>query len=179
MRALTDAEVTDWCTAQGISLCGPRLRFSGGPETSLLLPMPREPHRVPWFGIDLLDVDVEQPAEYVLWVRECGIWSDFITEIGVGHFERLRQSYGIGQTLEARPATLMDINEVQAIAALSMFPVLFGWDAYLIAGGRDYFTFISNDESACIIPRDMKSQDSAMIRLKKWGAEAGPRPRWA
>jgi hypothetical protein len=117
--------------------------------------------------------------EHLLWVREWDLWGDLTTKIGVGYFDRLRRSYGIDQNLEERPALLMEVGDLQAIAAFSMFPALFGWDAYLIPDARDHFAFVSHEEYAWVIARSTAAQDLVMIRLKDWGATVGPIPCWA
>ena len=102
MRALTDEAAYDWCSGQGVYRSGARLRFADGPSTALVVPLPEEPSRLPWFGLYLFDFDVDRPTDCLLWVREWTVATDLMIDVGVGHFNRLRASYGVGETVEER-----------------------------------------------------------------------------
>jgi hypothetical protein len=179
MRALTDQAATEWCRAADLRLHEGRLRFTRTNASAIVLPLPTVPYRVPWLGLDLFDIDVERPNECLLWVREWTVWSDLMTDIGAGHFNRLRQSYGVTEGLEERPALLMGEHEVQAVAAFTVFPMLFGWDAYLIPAARDHLAYISHDEQICVLTRSPTAESALLNKLKDWSPVVVPIPCWA
>jgi hypothetical protein len=179
MRALTDQAALEWCNAIGLRLHEGRLRFAEDGGSAIILPLPTLPYRVPWLGLDLFDIDAERPTECLLWVREWTVWSELMTDIGVGHFNRLRRSYGVETSLEEGPALLMGGHEVHAVATFAVFPILFGWDAYLVSAARDHLAYISHDEQICILTRNPTAQSALLDKLKDWSPVIKPIPCWA
>jgi len=176
MRALSLEEASKWCENRRLVMKESYLRFSVGPTRAVVLPLPGAPHKVPWFIVNLLDIDLNSPTEYLLWIREWEIWSEWMTEIGIDHLEQLRRAHGIEAPLSEKPALLFEKSDVKGAVFLSMLPVLFSWDAYLIPRDRDHFAFISHDEWACVYVSDERGQEAILSKLREWNPRAQPLP---
>jgi hypothetical protein len=176
MRALTDEAAGQWCTANGLTYRGRSIRFPEAPPTAVMLSWPLEPNRLPYLALYLFDLDLDAPSECLLWVREWSVETDLMVDVAVTHFDRLRRSYGITEGLQEKPATLMDASEVKAAIALSAFPILFGWDAYFVAAGRDHLGFVSHDGYVCVLSKNAAAQASILGLLRMWQPTVQPAP---
>lgn len=180
MTAMTNVEAESWCAEKGMQMAGQRLRFMPPLSTAITIPLPCDPHLIPYFAGSLLDIDVDEDhEECMLWVLETSVNSVLIEEVGVDHFNRLLRSYGLTTGLLETPAITFPVNEFRALYALATFPILFSWDAYLIHAGRRHFAFISHDGEACAIARDAESESALAPKLKRWGARVGAVPPFA
>jgi len=85
----------------------------------------------------------EQEGEICIWLHDWNVWPSGQWE----HlFQRFRLSYGISESLEARPCHLLRKKDFEAAVSIVTYSALMLWDCYVLGGSRRAFAFYSHDE---------------------------------
>jgi len=169
MTTLTREEVLEWCTER--RLVFDRWQFVHfGPGKILELPFPNVAHKTPPLANLLYGLLEEfSPFQSLLfWVKETGIFSDRWDEIGLRQLELERIALGENRSLYESPGHLFRPEEELDVIGMSVLPMLYGWDAYLIPDSARLFAYISHDEYVHVASEDPAILQRLMEECKIW-----------
>jgi len=180
MQAFTETEARTWSLDHRLEInrAGDPC-FSDQRLTIFRLPLPKEPHRLPYLVLSLLDVKVDESDEvdgdeHLLWMRSWDMWPKLVTSIGLVQFEALRKGLGISESISERPAVLFSHAEIKGLISCALVPLVFGWDCYIIPCSADYITFLSHDEHVEVSAKSDEVQSRLINELGRWNPS---RPR--
>jgi hypothetical protein len=148
MQNFAHTQVVAWCREHGITISAdgglertPQARFQ------IRLELPSQPYKLPWFAKDLVGLTfLNSTAETLLWIYGLGIWTEEMEAVGIEYFDRLASTQEQGSRLTEFPGRLIHASENNLALMLTLFPLIFGWDSYLIGATSDPIVFISHDE---------------------------------
>jgi hypothetical protein len=103
-----------------------------------------------------------------LWIRERGIWGEYSEKTGARMVELMRLGKGEAESLEKRPGQLFGPEEVWETHSYLVIPMLFGWDAFLVPQGEDYFVFVSHDGVLGVVTRTERTYKQLYQRVLDW-----------
>jgi len=170
MKFLKAEESRQWCNVQGLKVTsGGFLYFNAGDLYCLTLELEDKPSRIIALADYMVPTWKEIPFEgALLWIKERGIWGDFSESIGEMIIRQMRFAKGETEPLEKRPGHLFHSAELIEMHSYFVIPMLFGWDAFLIPEGKDYFIFISHDGVAAIVSRTRETYEMLYHRVLDW-----------
>jgi hypothetical protein len=169
MRFLKEEEARQWCSAHGLKVTPSRFLyydtenlycFSVGLEDKPSSVIGLANYLVPtWGGISFEGA--------LLWIRE-RVWGEYSEKTGTMIIEQMRLGKGETEPLEKRPVHLFSSEELFEMHSYFVIPMLFGWDAFLIPEGKDYFLFVSHDGVVGVVSRTQKTNDELYQRVLNW-----------
>jgi hypothetical protein len=170
MKALTIEEVRKWCNAHGLKVTSNRFLFYDIENPYCFsIGLEDKPSRV----IALADYLVPTWKDVsfggaLLWIRERGIWGDHSENTGAMIVQQMRLGKGETEPLERRPGQLFGPEELFEMHSYLVIPMLFGWDAFLIPEGKDYFLFVSHDGVIGVVSRTQQTSEQMYQRVLDW-----------
>jgi hypothetical protein len=175
MQTLTAEEARTWSREHRIDING-----SGDPCFSdiqvkgIRLPLPKEPHKLPYLLVSLLDVEVDDcdevsGAEHLFWMRSWEMWPKLSTSIGLDQFDAIRRGLGISEEISARPAVLFAGAEVKHLISCTLVPLVFGWDCDIIPSSAEFLISLSHDQYVQVLVRDDVVRSRLITELERWG----------
>lgn len=170
MKFLTAEECIHWCEARGLKVTEDRyLHYGLESSHCFSVGLEEKPSRVIVLADYLVptwkDVSFEGA---LLWIRERGIWGDFSEKTASTIFQQMRSAKGETELLERRPGHLFGPEEVFQMHSYLAIPLLFGWDAFLVPEGKDYFLFASHDGVVGVVCRTQKTYEELYHRVRDW-----------
>ena len=180
MTALTDVEIRDfiakneWST--GIKVDGRNLHYDDPESNVLYLKFPETPLRATFFSRVVAMLGIEDEGMFygaLLWITLADIGSPQLEKAGWAMVEMMRRGFGENRPLEAAPGHWFRDGSVVELAAFIVPCFVFGWDAYIVPSGADFFVHISHDEYWTVVTRNVEAYDAALNQLKKIGPEEG------
>jgi len=173
MTALTNEEVLQWCTERHLLFDRWQFLHFGPGSTVLEVPFPNVAHKAPPFASLLCELLKEfSPFQsLLLWVKETGIFSDRWDEIGLRQLELERIALGERRSLSDSPGHLFHPKEELDVIGMSVLPMLYGWDAYLIPDSARLFAYISHDEYVHVGFHDPALEPVLMEQCKMWNPQ--------
>jgi len=170
MTTLTHEEDLQWCTDRQLVLDRRQFVHFGSGKIVLELPFPNLAHRAPPLANLLYGLLEEfSPFQSLLfWVKETGIFSDRWDEIGLRQLELDRIALGEKRNLSESPGHLFRSKEALDVIGVSVLPMLYGWDAYLIPDSAGLFAYISHDEYVQVGFQDPALEPVLMGQYKHW-----------
>jgi hypothetical protein len=170
MKFLTAHEVDGWCAAHGLMVSAERNpRYA--PETlhRFTISLEDTPSRV----IALADYLVPTWADTrfdgaLLWIRQRGIWGDFSENMAANIVRRMRLADGETRPMQELPGHLFEAGELGEMHCYFVIPLMFGWDAFLLLEGQDYFIFVSHDAVVEVISRTRDVSEQVRQRVIDW-----------
>jgi hypothetical protein len=170
MTFLTPEEVRKWCEAHGLKVTADRyLHYGFENQHCFTVGLEEKPSRVIALADYLVPTWEDVPFEgALLWIRERGIWGDYSENTGAMVVQQMRFADGENEPLEKRPGHLFGPEELVKMHSYFVIPLLFGWDAFVIPGGQDYFVFVSHDGVAEVVTRSAEKAKELQGRLRNW-----------
>jgi hypothetical protein len=175
MRFLTTEEAKVWCEAHGLQVTANRhLKYDIANQHSFSIGLEDKPSRV----IALADYLVPTWKDVsfsgaLLWIRERGIWGDYSENTGAMIVRQMRLGRGETGPLDLKPGYLFGAEELIELHAYFLIPLLFGWDAYLIPDGAEYFLSVSHDGVVEAVGRTPQAIEQLRQRVLCWGPQGG------
>ncbi len=170
MRSLTEGEIGRWCETRGLRITADGyLRYE--PESWHCFDVGLEGKASAVVGLAgfLTPSWEDAPSGGALfWVVERGIWGDLSETMGATLMEKMRRADGEMGPLERSPGHLFGPSEEPEAEAYVLLPLLFWWDAFLVAESGDYFVFISHDGEAVVVGRTAEKAEEVRQRVEGW-----------
>jgi hypothetical protein len=169
MRFLTTEEVRLWCGAHGLRVTPNRfLDYDAENIYCFSVGLEDKPSRVIGLANYLVPTWGEIAFEGgLLWIRE-RVWGEYSEKIGTLIIEQMRLGKGETEPLETRPGHAFGSEELFEMHSYFAVPLLFGWDAFLIPEGKDYFLFVSHDGVVGVVSRTQETHDELYKRVGHW-----------
>jgi hypothetical protein len=174
MKTLTRKDFAEWCKSRGLE-SGDRERpyYRDADHHSFLIKLPDRSSRVlalaTWcFPFSNHD-DSFQGA--LVWVRQWGIWTEAVEEMGMRVISQMRAGFGESRELAVAPGHIFSDKEFIDARAFWTWPMILGWDAILFPDKHDYFVFNSHDEVVCFVARGRQTYTDLLEQLKAWEPE--------
>jgi hypothetical protein len=180
MTALTDVEIQDfiakneWST--GIKVDGRNLHYDDPEANVLYLKFPETPLEATYFSRVAAMLGIEDEAIFygaLLWITLSDIGSPQLEKTGWAMVDMMRRGFGENRPLEAAPGFSFRNGCVVELAAFVPPCFVFGWDAYIVPSGADFFVHISHDEYWMVVTRKLEAYTSALNQLKEISPEEG------
>lgn len=170
MKFLTTEQARAWCQDCGLRVTADHyLSYETGASYCFTLGLGDKPSRLITLADYLIPTWKELSFEgALLWIRARGIWDDFSENTGAMILQQMRLGSGRTEPIEMTPAHLFEPDEIFKMHSYFMIPLLFGWDAFLIPRGRDYFIFVSHDGVAEVVSRSTETLQQVRTRVTKW-----------
>ena len=70
--------------------------------------------------------------------------------------------------MKTRPGHTFGSEELFEMHSYFVVPLLFGWDAFLVPEGKDYFLFVSHDGVVGVVSRSRETHDELYKRVGHW-----------
>ena len=173
MKCLTTEEAKLWCEAHGLKGTAYGFLYYGSENSRCFtIELADKPSRIiilprflvpPWEGVSF--------GGAFLWIRERGIWDDFSENTADMIVQQMRLARGERETLEKRPGQLFGPEELFEMYSFFIVPLLYGWDAFLIPEGMDYFLFVSHDEYVTVVCRTQEAYDDMYRGAHSWNPQ--------
>ena len=164
MQVMTGDEVKEfvrqnqWATGLQIDMDGQNLYYDNAESNCIELKFPETPFRVPYFArvLSLLNIDTEELfSGAVLSITFSDIGSPQLVKTGWKVVEKMRAGFGENRELRAAPGHAFRSDEFVELNGFLLPCFIFGWDAYLLPSGEDYFVYISHDEFCTVVTKTM------------------------
>jgi hypothetical protein len=170
MKTLTKEEVFSWCQQRSIRVTNHGyLYFDVEIPHCLLISLEDKPSRVIALSDYLVPTWNDVPFEgALLWIRERGIWGDYSENVGAKIIQQMRLGQGETEPLEKRPGHLFGPKEIFEMHSYFLIPMIFGWDAFLIPEGKDYFLFASHDGVLGVVSQTQRVSEEVYRRVIDW-----------
>jgi hypothetical protein len=173
MKFLTAEEAKTWCHARGLRVTTDQyLQYQSDNPHCFSVGLEEKPSRVIALADYLVPTWEERPFDgALLWIRERGVWGDHSEKIATMIVDQMRFANGQRESLEDRPVQLFASEEMIEMHSYFVIPLLFGWDAFLIPEGREYFVFVSHDGVAEVVSRTAETAEELRERLRNWNPQ--------
>jgi len=174
MKALTNQEATIWCKSHDIKVTSQRfLQYGQLDRRCFEVVLDEKPSRIIALANYLLPTWDEAPFEgALLWFREWGIGDAYAEKTGLRIVEEMRLRLGEERPLAVAPAMLFEPEELALAHSFFVLPLLFGWDAFLVPQGKNYFVFVSHDEVACVVAQTQEVYKEVFHQVSDWKPQA-------
>jgi hypothetical protein len=170
MTTLTREEVLQWCTKQELVLDRSSFVHFSSNERVLRLAFPKLIYRAPVltnFLYGLLQ-DGSPFKSLLFWVKQIGIWGDRWDAIGIRQLALERKAKGDERNLYDAPGHIFSAEEELDTIGVSVLPMIYGWDAYLIPDSAEMFVYISHDEYVEIGFKNPALESTLMEQCQEW-----------
>ena len=171
MKFITAAEAKTWCETRGLKLTKNRtLEYEAVDPFQFSIEFENAASsRV----ISLADYIVPTWEDVpfrgaLMWIRERGIWGDASENAGAAILTQMRLGNGEEAPLDIKPGYLFGPEEVIELHSFLLMPMLFGWDAFLIPDGGDYFFFISHDGYVNVVSCTQQAHALIKNQVSHW-----------
>jgi len=169
MKFLTTEEVRTWCGAHGLRVTSNRFLDYGAENIHCFsVGLEIQPSRVIALANYLVPTWGEVAFDgALLWIRE-RVWGEYSEKIGTLIIEQMRLGNGETEPLEKRPGHSFGPGELFEMHSYFVVPLLFGWDAFLVPEGKDYFLFVSHDGVIGVVCRTQETYEELYKRVSRW-----------
>jgi hypothetical protein len=173
VKFFTTEEAKSWCRAHGLKVTTDRyLQYESENPHCFTVGLEEKPSRVIALADYLVPTWESVPFDgALLWIRERGVWGDYSENTGAMIVEQMRLAQGENEPVEKRPGHLFAPEELVKMHSYFVIPLLFGWDAFLIPEGRDYFVFVSHDGVAEVVGRTAEKAEELRERVREWNPQ--------
>lgn len=186
MEAMTNEEVrefvmkNEWATGLKIPPDANELYYKNLDASCMVLKFPETPLSVPYFTrvVSMLGIDREELFYgALLWLRLWDIGSPQQEKTGWKIVEKMRLAFGETRPIGMSPAHSFRSDEFVELNAFLLPCFIFGWDAYLLPSGGDYFVHISHDEVWTVVTKSKLLYENLFEKLKDLNPEPA-QARW-
>jgi hypothetical protein len=177
MQAMTDEEVRffvrqhHWASGLKVDSDGRNLYYDNADANCIELKFPEKPGQVPYFTrvISLLGLDREELFYGgVLWLTLWDIGSPQLEKTGWRLVEKMRLAFGETRPISAAPGHSFRSDELVDLNTFLLPCFVFGWDAYLLPSGGDYFVHISHDEFWIVVTKTAEIYGTLLKQLESF-----------
>jgi hypothetical protein len=170
VKFFTTDESKSWCQARGLIVTTDRyLQYDPESPHCFTIGLEEKPSRVIALADYLVPTWEDIPFEgALLWIRERGIWGDYSENTGAMIVQQMRIANGENGPLESRPGHLFGPEELLEMHSYFVIPMLFGWDAFVIPEGGNYFIFVSHEGIAEVVCRKAENAEELRRRVRDW-----------
>jgi hypothetical protein len=183
MEFFTGEQVQVWCAARGLEINGSRfLNYGSENLCCFSISLEEKASRVIALADYLVPTWPDVPfAGALFWIRERGVWSDFSENSGAMMLKQMRMAKGGTKPLGEFPGQLFAADELVEFHSYFLLPLLFGWDAFVVPEGKDYFLFVSHDGIVEVVSRRAEILEELRQRVSDWNPKTDDRwyPRLA
>ena len=162
---MTSSEAQQWCRSHGIELDPAADSAIVEPGTSTRFGIPKEASRQLWF-CGVVESALQPWTHCLLWTTAWGIWA---SSENWHLYYRLRQTYGDFRLMEDAPAHLFLKHEREDLLSFIQLGLGAGWDMRLLTSDQSGRCFISHDEWAQFVFRDVLQAQKFAAELKQAG----------
>jgi hypothetical protein len=103
-----------------------------------------------------------------VWMKDWGIWNEHSERIGSTILTQMRLASPARRPLIRARTMLFDSSELYGLHPYFVLPLLFGWDAFVVPAGKEYFVFVSHYDLICVVSRTRQMCEQVFARIKKW-----------
>jgi hypothetical protein len=170
MKALRKEEVRTWCQHRSVKVTkDDYLYFDSHERRCIAIELPEKPYQLVALANALLPYTESVPFQgALLWIRQWGVWNEFVERAGFRVMEVMRRVHGDSRPLEEAPGNLFDEQELIDLQVCFIQPLLIGWDAFLVPESGDYIVATSHDEITCVIGRTPQIHERLLAELQPW-----------
>jgi hypothetical protein len=170
MTFFTPEEVREWCEGHGLKVTPDKfLYYETENQYCFSVGLEGKSSRIIALADYLVPTWKDVPfGGALLWIRERGIWGDYAESTGAMIVRQLRLAKGETEALEKRPGHLFGMDELFEMHSFFVIPLLFGWDAFLVPEGKDYFLFVSHDGIVGVVCRTQETFEELYQRVSDW-----------
>jgi hypothetical protein len=174
MKALTAEEARSWCEQRSVIADSEgHLSFSNV-RRCISIDLPEKPYKLVALANFLLPYSTVDPFRgALLWIRQWGVWDEFVERAGFRVMELLRCTHGETRSLGEAPGYLFEENELVDLQVALIQPLLIGWDAFLVPESGEYIVATSHDETTRITARTSAIHDKVLTDLQSWNPRQG------
>lgn len=178
MEFFTGEQVRVWCSARGLEINESRfLNYGTENLCCFSISVEEKASRVIALADYLVPTWPDVPfAGALLWIRERGVGSDFSENAGAMMLQQMRKANGATKPLGDFPGQLFAADELVEFHSYFLLPLLFGWDAFVVPEGEDYFLFVSHDGIVEVVSRRTETLEELRQRVSDWNPK--PDDRW-
>jgi len=180
MEAMTDDEVRafikkhEWATGLKVDAESRSLYYDNAESNCIELKFPEKPMQVPYFARVASFLNLEREERFygaVLWLTLWDIGSPQLEKTGWKIVEKMRLGFGETRPISAAPGHSFRSDEIVELNAFLLPCFIFGWDAYLLPSGNDYFVHISHDEYWMVVTRTAEVHKQLLQQLSDLAPE--------
>ena len=178
MDFVTDEQIRGWCAARNLNMNSSRF-LNYGPENlyCISISLEEKASRVVALADYLVPTWPDVPfAGALLWIRERGVGGDFSENAGAMMLQQMRMASGATKPLKEFPGQLFNADELVEFHSYFLLPLLFGWDAFVVPEGKDFFLFVSHDGIVEVVSRRAETLEEVRQRVSDWNPK--PDDRW-
>jgi hypothetical protein len=170
MRFLTTEEAKLWCEAHDMKVTAEKyLYYESEKPRCFTVGLEDKPCSLISLANHLVPMqEGDSFGGALLWIRERGIWNDHLENTAEMIVQQMCLARGERESLEKRPGHLFGYGELYEMHSFFVVPLLFGWDAFLIPEGKDYFLFVSHDEYVTVVCRKQEAYDEMYESIRGW-----------
>ena len=182
MNVMTNQEVRDfetkhqWATGLHFDEDGRGVHYVNAEANCIQLEFPDRPMRVPYFTrvLSLLNTESEEHFNgALLWLTLWTIGSTNLEKIGWKLIEKMRLGFGETRPIGVAPGHWFRSDEFVELNAFLLPCFIFGWDAYFVPSGQDYFVHISHDEYWTVVAKTTSAYEYLLKQLEPLSPRAG------
>jgi hypothetical protein len=173
MRTIGRAEFGVWCNEHGLEMADREWpTYRGDGHHSIVLKLPSPPYKSVALARICFPNAFQEPFQgAMVWFRDWGIWNEADEETAMYVIERLRQAEAEKRPLMEAPGHIFSREEFLSARAFWAWPIIVGWDAFLIPEVGNYFVFNSHDEIICFVARTEETYKALLNEFKNWQPE--------
>jgi hypothetical protein len=173
MTVMTDEEIrfflerNEW--NNGIKAVDRALRYDDVEANALFLDFPETPLRATYFARVASMLGIEDEGMFygaLLWITLSDIGSPQLEKTGWSMLEMMRRGFGENRPLEAAAGHWFRNGAVVELASFVLPCFVFGWDAYVVPSGGDFFIHISHDQYWAVMTRNEQAYEVVLNALK-------------
>jgi hypothetical protein len=178
MEFLTGEQVRVWFAARGLEINSSRyLNYDSEKLHCFSVSLEEKASRVIALADYLVPTWPDVPfAGALFWIRERGVWGDFSENASAMMLQQMRLAKGESKPLGEFPGQLFAADELVEFHSYFLLPLLFGWDAFVVPEGKDYFLFVSHDGIVEVVSRKAETLEELLQRVSDWNPK--PDDRW-
>jgi len=171
MRGLSNNETREWCLGQGLSLTSDNyLYYDFRDHHSFYVELAGKAQELISLGEYLIPTWNETHFQGgLVWMKDWGIWNEHLEKVGSAILRQMRLASSESRPLIDAPAMLFEPSELFELHAYFALPLLFGWDAFVVPAGREYFVFLSHEGLICVVSKSRQVHEQVFARVKEWG----------
>ena len=171
---MTDDEVrtfirkNEWATGLRVGSDGRSLYYENPESNCMELRFPEKPMQVPFFTRVASSLNLDREELFygaVLWLTLWDIGSPQLEKTGWRTIEKMRLGFGENRPIAMAPGHSFRSDEFVDLNAFLIPCFVFGWDAWLIPAGNDYFVHISHDEFWVVVTRTTEIHEALHRQL--------------
>lgn len=172
MKFLSNDEVVKWCRAHQLKMDSrPDLFYEDDKVHRFVVVY----EHIPASRVIALAMYLASPWENesfgggLLWIRDWGMGTDHFEDTASMIIRQMRLSKGETRPMWESPGFLFSTDELYEMHSYLLLPMLFGWDAYLVLEGKDYFVFVSRDGRVGVDCHSRSTYEKKFDEVKGWG----------